>query len=111
MRSTIPSSSTSVKKAAEKGEPAVCFRTKAQSICSRSDRAISSTDAMSGSCSLIAISFVGAWLARSELRTAFTVLLERLDDFELARPLDDVAHQFSFFLRPLKELPIRFRVR
>ena len=54
---------------------------------------------------------VGAWLARSELRTAFTVLLERLDDFELARPLDDVAHQFSFFLRPLKALPIRFRVR
>jgi cytochrome P450 len=54
---------------------------------------------------------VGAWLARSELRTAFTVLLERLDGFELARPLDDVAHQVSFFLHPLKELPIRFTVR
>ena len=54
---------------------------------------------------------VGAWLARTELRTAFTVLLDRLDDIQLARPLDDVAHQYSFFLHPLKELPIRFRAR
>lgn len=51
---------------------------------------------------------VGAWLARAELRCAFTALLDRLDDIELARPLDDLPHEFSFMLRPLKELPIRF---
>ena len=51
---------------------------------------------------------VGAHLARAELRVAFRVLLERLDDIELARPLDPLPHEFSFFLRPLKELPIRF---
>ena len=39
------------------------------------------------------------------------MLLDRLDDIQLARPLDDVAHQYSFFLHPLKELPIRFRAR
>ena len=54
---------------------------------------------------------VGAWLARTELRTAFTVLLDRLDDIRLARPLDDVAHHYSFFLHALRELPIRFRAR
>jgi cytochrome P450 len=52
---------------------------------------------------------VGAWLARAELRIAFTALLDRLEDIELARPLDDIPHEFSFMLRPLKELPIRFR--
>lgn len=51
---------------------------------------------------------VGAWLARAELRCAFTALLDRLDDIELARPLEDLPHEFSFMLRPLKELPIRF---
>lgn len=54
---------------------------------------------------------VGAWLARAELRIAFTAILDRLDDIELARPLDELPHEFSFFLRPLKELPIRFRTR
>jgi cytochrome P450 len=54
---------------------------------------------------------VGASLARAELRTAFTALLGRLDDIELAKPLDPLAHEFSFFLRPLKELPIRFTAR
>ena len=51
---------------------------------------------------------VGAWLARAELRLAFTAILDRLDDIQLARPLDELPHEFSFFLRPLKELPIRF---
>jgi len=51
---------------------------------------------------------VGAWLARAELRIAFTAILDRLDDIELAGPLDDIPHEFSFMLRPLKELPIRF---
>jgi len=51
---------------------------------------------------------VGAWLARAELRAAFTALLDRLDHIELAGPLDELPHEFSFFLRPLKELPIKF---
>lgn len=51
---------------------------------------------------------VGSWLARAELRAAFTAVLDRLDDIELAGPLDDLPHEFSFFLRPLKELPITF---
>ncbi|MEM9134935.1 MAG: cytochrome P450 [Actinomycetota bacterium] len=54
---------------------------------------------------------VGAHLARAELRTGFTALLDRLDDIELARPLDPLPHEFSFFLRPMKELPIRFTAR
>ena len=51
---------------------------------------------------------IGAWLARTELRTAFSALLDRLDDIGLARPLDPIPHEFSFFLRPMKALPIRF---
>lgn len=54
---------------------------------------------------------VGMWLARAELRAAFAALLSRLDDIALARPLDEVPHEFSFMLRPLKELPITFTVR
>lgn len=54
---------------------------------------------------------IGAWLARTELRIAFSAILERMDDIELARPLDDQIHEFSFFLRPMKELPIRFSAR
>ena len=52
---------------------------------------------------------VGAWLARAELRIAFTALLDRLDEIALAQPLDETPHEFSFMLRPLKELPISFR--
>ena len=51
---------------------------------------------------------VGAWLARAELRIAFEAILDRLDDIALARPLEDPPHEFSFMLRPLKELPISF---
>lgn len=51
---------------------------------------------------------VGAWLARTELRLGFGALLDRLDDIELARPLDNPPHEFSFFLRAMKELPLRF---
>ncbi len=54
---------------------------------------------------------VGAHLARAELRSAFAALLDRLDHVELARPLDPIPHEFSFFLRPMKELPIRFTAR
>jgi len=54
---------------------------------------------------------VGSWLARAELRIAFESILDRLDNFELAGPLDEIPHEFSFMLRPLKELPVRFTPR
>lgn len=52
---------------------------------------------------------IGAALARAELRRAFAIILDRMDDIELAEPLPVPAHAYSFFLRPLERLPIRFR--
>ena len=40
--------------------------------------------------------------------SAFTAILDRMDDIELAEPLDPQPHEFSFFLRAMKRLPIRF---
>ena len=54
---------------------------------------------------------IGAALARAELMSAFSALLDRLDNIELAEPLDDQPHEFSFFLRPMKKLPLRFTKR
>lgn len=54
---------------------------------------------------------IGAALARQEMHSAFTHLLARLDDIELARPLPDPVHEPSMFLMPMKELPIRFTAR
>ncbi len=51
---------------------------------------------------------IGAALARAELMSAFTAILDRMEDIELAEPLDDQPHEFSFFLRPMKRLPLRF---
>ena len=51
---------------------------------------------------------IGAPLARQELQIAFTILLERLHDIELARPLPEPAHHPSLFYLPLRELPLRF---
>ena len=52
---------------------------------------------------------VGAALARQEIVSAFTALLDRLDDIKLAGPLPDPPHHPNFFLRPMKELRITFR--
>jgi len=54
---------------------------------------------------------IGAALARQELRSAFTALLARLDDIELAGPLPDPVHHPSMFFLPVKTLPVRFRRR
>lgn len=51
---------------------------------------------------------IGAALARAELMSAFTAILDRLDDIQLAEPLDPLPHEFSFFLRPMKRLPLKF---
>ena len=52
---------------------------------------------------------IGAALARAELQRAFTGILDRLIDIELAAPLDEHVHEYNFFLRPMRRLPIRFR--
>lgn len=52
---------------------------------------------------------VGSLLARQELTSAFTALLDRLEDIQLAEPLPVPAHAPDFWLRPLRRLPITFR--
>ena len=54
---------------------------------------------------------LGAALARQEILTGVSVLLERLDDFALARPLPENPYVYSLNFRPLKEFPLRFRKR
>lgn len=51
---------------------------------------------------------IGAALARAELNSAFTAILDRMDDIRLAEPLDDAPHEYSFFLRPFQRLPLAF---
>ena len=40
--------------------------------------------------------------------SSFTHPAARLDDIELAEPLPTPVHEPSFFLRPMKRLPLRF---
>lgn len=51
---------------------------------------------------------VGAALARQELLSSFTILLDRLADSELAEAMPGPVHEPSFFLRPMRRLPLRF---
>ncbi|MEM9606664.1 MAG: cytochrome P450 [Actinomycetota bacterium] len=54
---------------------------------------------------------VGAALARQELRSSFAALLDRLDDVEIDGELRAPLHERSAFLRPMRELPLRFTYR
>lgn len=54
---------------------------------------------------------VGRLLAKQELLSGFTILLDRLDDIRLARPLPDPPHIPSLLLHGMKELPITFSRR
>jgi cytochrome P450 len=54
---------------------------------------------------------VGAALARQQMTSAFTVIIERMRALELDGELPEPAHHPSFFLRPLRTLPVRFRTR
>lgn len=54
---------------------------------------------------------IGANLARQEIETAFTVLLTRLDDFELNCDEAELTYPPNVLLRGLARLPIRFEVR
>jgi cytochrome P450 len=53
----------------------------------------------------------GAMLARQELVSAFTQLLERVEHFELSVPLESLTHFPSLLHRRLTSLPIRFTPR
>jgi cytochrome P450 len=49
---------------------------------------------------------IGATLARQQMLSAFTAVLDRFSRIELAQDLPTPAHDPSFFLRPLKVLPL-----
>ena len=51
---------------------------------------------------------LGAYVARAELRAMFRQLVERVDDLELAGPVERLR---SSFLGGVKHLPIRYRMR
>jgi cytochrome P450 len=51
---------------------------------------------------------IGAPLARTEMQIAFTILLDRLADLELARPLPSPEHHPTLFYLSMRELPITF---
>ena len=53
----------------------------------------------------------GAMLARQELRSTFAILMERVKDIDMARPLGEITHDPSIFLHQLTELPIKFTKR
>lgn len=51
---------------------------------------------------------VGAMLARQEMISSVDILLSRLKNIRLSRDLPNPVHEFSLFLIPMKELPIKF---
>jgi cytochrome P450 len=51
---------------------------------------------------------LGAALARQEMTSAFEILLARTEHIELDGDLPKPLHDPSFFLRPMKSLPLRF---
>ena len=51
---------------------------------------------------------LGAALARQEMSSAFTAMLDRTSWIELDGELPNPLHDPSFFLRPMTTLPIRF---
>ncbi len=54
---------------------------------------------------------VGAMLARQEMLTAFTQVVERMDQIELAQPLPEPVHYFSMSFIPMHDFHITFRKR
>lgn len=54
---------------------------------------------------------VGAPLVRQEMEIAFDLILDRMENIELTRPLPDPKHVSSLNFYCLKELPIRFTER
>ena len=53
----------------------------------------------------------GALLAKQEMTSSFKLLLDHLEDIELAKPLPDPVHRFSLFFMPMHDFHIRFKKR
>ena len=53
----------------------------------------------------------GALLAKQEMMSSFKLLLDRLGDIELAKPLPEPVHRFSLFFMPMHDFHIRFKKR
>jgi cytochrome P450 len=51
---------------------------------------------------------VGAMLARQEMVSSFTAIINRMSRVELARPMTDPAHEPSLFFLPIKEMHLKF---
>ncbi|MBH79236.1 MAG: cytochrome [Gammaproteobacteria bacterium] len=51
---------------------------------------------------------VGALLARQEMISAFRLLVSRLDNIQLSRPLPTPVHHFSMFFQPMHDFHIAF---
>lgn len=54
---------------------------------------------------------IGAILARAEISEGILAVLRRLDNIQLARPLQEPVHHPNFLTLPLRELPITFSAR
>ncbi|MEY4231351.1 MAG: hypothetical protein RLZZ362_2200 [Actinomycetota bacterium] len=54
---------------------------------------------------------VGASLARQEMHSSFTALIDGLADIRLAEPLPSPVHEPSAILRPMRRLPLTFTAR
>ena len=54
---------------------------------------------------------VGAMLARQEMVSAFSEIVKRMDEIELAQPLPDPVHYFSWTFLPMHDFHIKFRKR
>jgi cytochrome P450 len=54
---------------------------------------------------------IGASLARQEMLSAFTSMLDRFESIELAEELTPPLHDRSIFLRPMKRLPLKVTPR
>jgi len=51
---------------------------------------------------------VGALLARQEMITAFRLIVNRLDNIKLSRPLPTPVHHFSMFFQPMHDFYVKF---
>ncbi|MAM81801.1 MAG: cytochrome [Gammaproteobacteria bacterium] len=53
----------------------------------------------------------GALLAKQEMMSSFKLLLDRLEDVKLAKPLPEPVHRFSLFFMPMHDFYISFKKR
>lgn len=54
---------------------------------------------------------IGAILAKAEISEGILAILDRLDDIDLAAPLEEPIHHPNFLTLPLRQLPIVFKAK